>query len=181
MPLLPPLRPAQNSSETTFGKSKPSNQDFSHERDFLSTLRSLSTLDPNDPRLRSILALQKRSKKCQQAHDVFQAYDIPPGLLLRNAQLCQLPRRHRLLQLRSRNPEDFKGPIPLTEVEIKQDPVYCGLLRPELDRMVDEEEEALDQLSQVSVVILERKKRQRKLVRFIKQLKRNSGRYVCFI
>lgn len=132
-------------NSATVSASSSISKDFSRERDFLTLLEDMPSVDPNDPNNRDLVRLRKlffSMSATMKQSDIFQAAELYQRLVFSETdrKKYQLSRRQRLLKLREDRPESFSAPIPISEDDIKNDDAYMTLLRPELDYLSDDED-----------------------------------------
>ena len=157
--------------------------DFALERDFLSMLPKLNTVDPNDPRNANLFRLGDMLLPHQKSADVFRTNEkelqssfVVPGssTLYSNIYALEEPRRHQLIKLRATKPTLFASAIPISEDAIKKDENYRGILASERRKHAEEEDdtEAVATKQRKAVD----KAKLRDFVRRIRESKQNENR-----
>jgi hypothetical protein len=98
-----------------------------------SAILSTGTIDPNDPKNRSLLGVLQNKGVSLRRGDVFRSEPMATDLSLLPPEMTGLEqfeggRRHQLLKLRSEHPEAFKEPIPLREEDVRKSQHLSELL-----------------------------------------------------
>ncbi|GMH56876.1 hypothetical protein TrST_g14083 [Triparma strigata] len=138
---------AKKVSADTGHETKPA--EFARERDFLSILPKLTTVDPNDPRNANLFRLSDMLLPSEKSKDVFRTLERElqssfkvPGTttVYNNIYALEQPRRHQLLKLRQTKPMLFSSAIPLSEDIIKKDENYRSILAAERRKHSEDED-----------------------------------------